>query len=198
MIFLKVFLMILATILIILLVCLLAKVKYGLSSHIGDDSIDINSSIVFLFGIITIKFIKKGDKLDFSVCLFGKRMKKKNKKQKYKKKKNNKKKKKWKSIFTNLLEYFRQVLNILKPKVFKIEGVYGFYDPSITGIISAILPIVTEIVPLASISLDPTFEEEKLDISIKIYGDITPIVLAIRTLSFLLSRDVRKVIFEKS
>ncbi|NOW13987.1 hypothetical protein B0H35_001401 [Clostridium acetobutylicum] len=110
MIFLKVFLMILATILIILLVCLLAKVKYGLSSHIGDDSIDINSSIVFLFGIITIKFIKKGDKLDFSVCLFGKRMKKKNKKQKYKKRRIIRKRKSGKAFLQTCLNILDKYL----------------------------------------------------------------------------------------
>ncbi|MCR3761502.1 DUF2953 domain-containing protein [Clostridium felsineum] len=201
MLILKVILIILAVILVLFLLSFFIKMKYNFYSHITDSSLDIDSKITFLFGIIKIKFIRKDNKLNFGIYLFGKKLrakkKLKKKKQKEKKKSKSKRKIKWVNILSNIIQYFKEIINILKPKVFKVEGVYGFYDPSLTGITTGIIPILKSVLPLSNVNLQPVFEEEALDIEVEVTGYIIPMVMIVDTLKFILNKEVRKVIFKK-
>ncbi|URZ03300.1 DUF2953 domain-containing protein [Clostridium felsineum] len=196
---LKVILIILAVILALFLLSFFIKMKYNFYSHITDSSLDIDSKITFLFGIIKIKFIRKDNKLNFGIYLFGKKLKfkKKSNKKKQKEKKKSKRKIKWVNILSNIIQYFKEIINILKPKVFKVEGVYGFYDPSLTGITTGIIPILKSVLPLSNVNLQPVFEEEALDIEVEVTGYIIPMVMIVDTLKFILNKEVRKVIFKK-
>ncbi|URZ14627.1 DUF2953 domain-containing protein [Clostridium felsineum] len=199
MLILKVILIILAVILVLFLLSFFIKIKYNFYSHITDSSLDIDSKITLLFGIIKIKFIRKDNKLNFGIYLFGKKLKfkKKSNKKKQKEKKKSKRKIKWVNILSNIIEYFKEIINILKPKVFKVEGVYGFYDPSLTGITTGIIPILKSVLPLSNVKLQPVFEEEALDIEVEVTGYIIPMVMIVDTLKFILNKEVRKVIFKK-
>lgn len=199
MLILKVILIILAVILALFLLSFFIKMKYNFYSHITDSSLDIDSKIAFLFGIIKIKFIRKDNKLNFGIYLFGKKLKfkKKSNKKKQKEKKKSKRKIKWVNILSNIIQYFKEIINILKPKVFKVEGVYGFYDPSLTGITTGIIPILKSVLPLSNVNLQPVFEEEVLDIEVEVTGYIIPMVMIVDTLKFILNKEVRKVIFKK-
>ncbi|URZ08367.1 DUF2953 domain-containing protein [Clostridium felsineum] len=199
MLILKVILIILAVILVLFLLSFFIKMKYNFYSHITDSSLDIDSKITFLFRIIKIKFIRKDNKLNLGIYLFGKKLKfkKKSNKKKQKEKKKSKRKIKWVNILSNIIQYFKEIINILKPKVFKVEGVYGFYDPSLTGITTGIIPILKSVLPLSNVNLQPVFEEEALDIEVEVTGYIIPMVMIVDTLKFILNKEVRKVIFKK-
>lgn len=203
MIILKVLLIILLAIIMLMFFSLFIKVKYSLYSIIDNDDININASFTVLLGIFRVQFLRENGKFDFYICLFGKKLKikpykKDDSKRKKSQKKKRKKKIKWNTILRQLIKYFKEILDIMKPKIFEVKGVYGFYDPSVTGIMCGIIPIIKEIVPSADIELNPVFEEEDFDVKIRILGDALPIVVLVKTLKLIFSKDVRKIIFSKA
>jgi len=97
----------------------------------------------------------------------------------------------------DLISYFKDIINITKPKKIKINGTYGFEDPSLTGIACGIIPLVSSLIPISHINLRPVFDDEIIDIYCEIYGRISLLIATIKTLKFVLKKSNRKIIFKK-
>ena len=97
----------------------------------------------------------------------------------------------------DLFHYFKDIVNIIKPKRIKISGVYGFDDPSLTGMACGIIPIVSSFIPTSDINVQPVFDDEIIDIHCVIYGRISLIIAIIKTLKFIHKKDNRRKIFKK-
>lgn len=96
------------------------------------------------------------------------------------------------------IKYFKDIINIVKPKEIKIHGIYGFEDPSLTGMACGIIPLVPNFIPSCDIKLQPVFDDEIIDIYFEINGRISLIVVVIKTFKFVLKKNNRKKIFKKS
>ena len=96
------------------------------------------------------------------------------------------------------INYIKGIINVFKPKRITIHGIYGFEDPSLTGMTCAIIPLVSNFIPSSDIKLRPVFDDEIVDIYCEIYGRISLLIAVIRTLKFVLKKNNRKKIFKKS
>ena len=96
------------------------------------------------------------------------------------------------------INYIKAIINIIKPKTVRIHGIYGFEDPSLTGMACAIIPLISNLIPAGDIKLQPVFDDEIIDIYCKIYGRISLLTAIIKTLKFVLKKNNRKKIFKKS
>ena len=97
-----------------------------------------------------------------------------------------------------MFNYFKDIINIVKPKYFRISGVYGFEDPSLTGMLLGLISIIQGAVPNAQIYVNPEFEEETINIEAEIYGNIKICVICYRTLKLIIKKEVRQILFKKS
>lgn len=97
-----------------------------------------------------------------------------------------------------LLSYLKDIFIIIKPSRIKIHGTYSFQDPSITGILSGFILIANNVIPFTNISLQPSFDGEKININADISGQILLLTIILKTLKFILKREVRKSLFKKS
>ena len=100
-------------------------------------------------------------------------------------------------FINDLINYFKDIINIIKPKGIKINGIYGFEDPSLTGIACGIIPIVSSVIPTSHINLQPVFDDEIIDINCEIYGRVSLLIATIKTLRFVLKKNNRRKIFKK-
>ena len=103
-----------------------------------------------------------------------------------------------KNLIIELFKYFKDIINIVKPKHFIISGVYGFEDPSLTGMLLGVISIIKGAVPNAQIYVNPVFEEETINLKGEIYGDIKGCVVCYRTIKLIIKKDVRQYLFKKS
>lgn len=97
-----------------------------------------------------------------------------------------------------VISYIYEIGGLIKPKVFNITGTYGISDPSVTGFIAAVVPIVQVIFSFVNLELYPDFSEELLDVQVKCKGSISIFLILFRTMIFLLNKNVRKVIFRNN
>jgi hypothetical protein len=124
----------------------------------------------------------------------------------YKKSKKNKKIKlnniSWnklnKFFLNHVIFYLKNIIKIIKPSHIKLNGVYGFEDPSITGSICALTSILSGIIPNSNIELNPIFDKNIMDIELKIWGKLNLALLVILTLRFILNKEIRKILFTKT
>ena len=101
------------------------------------------------------------------------------------------------TLIKEILEYFKLVLNIAKPKYMHLYGTYGFEDPSLTGIVCGISGIVKGIIPNARIHLTPDFTREVMDLDLRAEGSMVMGSLAYQTVRTVLKKPVRKILFRK-
>ena len=102
-----------------------------------------------------------------------------------------------KILFNLLITYFKDIFIIIKPSSVKIQGTYTFEDPSITGILCGFVSLITETIPLNSINLYPSFNDELTHINTNISGQITLSIITLKTLKLLLVKEVRKILFKR-
>lgn len=208
-------LIILICIILFLLAMLIIPLNYKVDGRIyKEDEDDIwhggcNGDIKLLMGFIIIRFMYNGEKPKFQVHLLGipivkKAVTKKANKKKKTAKENEKKeksKKKHELIGLDFIKKFwtflKDVIKTVKPKVFRIQGFYGFDDPSITGAICAVSGMVTPLIPACNINLTPVFDEESCDVKVHVGGGFSMIAATWKTLRFIFRKDIRKVIFKK-
>ena len=148
-----------------------------------------NKETLFLIRVMGLTIIRKKIK----------KSSRKIKKEKLKKKKNDFNIKDYfqGAFIKDLISYFKDIINITKPKKIIINGTYGFEDPSLTGIACGIIPLVSSHIPISHVNLQPVFDEEIIDIYCEIYGRISLLVAIIKTLKFVLKKNNRKKIFKK-
>jgi hypothetical protein len=95
-------------------------------------------------------------------------------------------------------EFLKKILRQLKPKHLQLKGVYGFEDPSLTGMTAGFIYTLQAIVPQSRIELRPCFTDAVLELEAEANGKIRVGKLAYDTARFLLKPDIRKKIFKKS
>lgn len=194
----------------ILLLILFIPFKYEGIAYISiniEEKLTAEANLIWMFGLLKIQFLKSAKtsyiKLYISkICMFSKIIGQtlendasNTETSKSKKRKKLKPKKTWKlSGIKIIFEYFSEILNIVKPKSIIIEGVYGFYDPSITGLIAAITPVISfPCTTLCKVNLNPSFEDEVVDISGKVNGNFFSISIIYRTVSLIIKTKLRKL-----
>lgn len=95
-------------------------------------------------------------------------------------------------------EFLKKILRQLKPKNLHLKGVYGFEDPSLTGMTAGFIYNLQALVPQSRIQLEPCFIDEVFELEAEVDGKIAVGKLAYDTARFLLKPDIRKKIFKKS
>lgn len=207
-IFLKMLLSIFAVIIGLLILMMSTPFYYYLAGSI-KDSIDGKAAASFLFGFFKIEFLKTVEKPVIKIFLSGICVLARDIRtgvRKDKKRNNRKKKERQKEPFKfpdkrvrrEIIIFIKEMLGIVKPRTFKINGIYGFEDPAVTGIICALIPMAREIIPSSEINLYPTFEDEVINIKAEISGEFIWIAAGCKFLRFILKKDIRKIIFRKS
>ncbi len=102
-----------------------------------------------------------------------------------------------KQLINEILEYFKAVINIAKPKYMHLYGTYGFDDPSLTGLACGITGIINNIIPHAKLHLNPDFTQEIMDLDLRAEGSMVIGSLAYQTIRTALRKPVRKILFRK-
>lgn len=206
---LKILLILMLILLSILTLILFIPFKYFINGKI-DGSIGGGAEIRWLFGLVKVFVCKYGDKPEIKVVIcgvkvFSKKLIEDNEKKERKPGKKEKSKKRskpkrslGKDLLLEFFKYFKDVINIVKPQYFKISGVYGFEDPSLTGMLLGIISIIKGGVPNAHIYVESDFDEVLINIEIEIKGDIKVCVICYRTLKLIIKKEVRKFLFKKS
>ena len=201
---LKILFILLCILLSILLLMLFIPFEYLLNGKI-HDSAEGKAEIRWIFGLIKIIICKYDEKPEIKIIICGlniynKKLTKKINTKKYKKSKKEHKRRTniGKKLIIELFKYFKDVINIVKPKYFRISGVYGFEDPSLTGMLLGLISIIKGAVPNAEIYVEPVFEEETINIETEIYGNIKVWVICYRTLKLIIKKEVRQILFKKS
>ncbi|MDP4146193.1 MAG: DUF2953 domain-containing protein [Bacillota bacterium] len=208
---LKFLLAIFIVILALLILLLIIPFGYRFRGAIKDEIMG-EANIIWFFNFFRVRIFKE-EKMKFSLFIAGKGIitreisdeKKKQKAKKYKDKKDKKQKEDKESLkevfkrdfFKNIFRYVKDIINIIRPKYVSIKGIYGFEDPSITGMLCGIVPLISPLIKRGGIKLQPVFEDEIMDIEAEVYGRITIILLVWRTLKLVFSKPIRKIIFKK-
>jgi len=206
----KILLILLCILLSVILLILFIPFDYFLNGKINDGA-EGKAQIRWLFGLIRIIICESEDKPEMEIIICGLNIynkkfikennvkkNKKTKKQKNKKNDSNSKRDIGMNLMIELFRYFKDILNIVKPKYFRISGVYGFEDPSLTGMLLGVTSIIKGAVPSAQIYVNPDFGEENINIEAEIYGDIKVCVIGYRTLKLIIKKDIRQKLFKKS
>ncbi len=207
---LKILIILICILLAILMLILFIPFQYFMNGKI-DGSIGGKGEARWIFGLVKVIVYKYEDEPEINIIVCGLNIysrklieenNEKKEKKASKKKKTKKEPKSKRNIGKNLLVeifyYFKDIINIVKPKYFRISGVYGFEDPSLTGMLLGIISIIKGAVPKAKIDVNPVFEEEIINIEVEIYGDIKVCVICYRTIKLIIKKEVRKFLFKKS
>lgn len=215
MIFLIIFLKVLLDIFLVLigLIAIFLFIPFSYSFHLGiKENITYDGTIALLWGLIRIKLLKINGKnkviiymtrICIDVNQAPKKVKSKIKKdnQKIKKEKNNHKRsiKDFikKQFLYNTTEFIIKVIQIVRPKTFEVNGVYGFEDPAFTGVMCGAIGIITSVLSSSNIKLQPVFDDEVIDIDMQVSGGFIVFNILFKTLLFVFKKENRKIIFNK-
>lgn len=196
---------------ILLLGLLVIPFDYNFNGYV-NESIYGKGIVKWLFGLTKFTIYKEKEeshiKVKFNLCGLSipvskakknnitNEDKKKNSK-KSSKKSSNRRTKITKKLISICYKYFKDMMNIVKPKYINVSGTYGFDDPSITGIVCGVISIINAAVPNSVINVEPEFEDEIYDIEIKVDGRTIGCIILFKTLRFIMNKEVRKNIFSK-
>lgn len=212
---LKILLYLLIFIFGIILLFLIIPFEYYISSKIYEK-INVDITLLFFKKIIKVIVRHEDTKEIFLLKIMGLRIIRKEiispdikieKEEKEKNKKKSKKKKRSnfnirdyieREFINDLINYFKDIIGIVKPKTVKINGFYGFDDPSLTGMICGIIPLISNLIPKSDINLQPVFDDEIVEIECDIHGKISLLAAIIKTLKFVFKKNNRQKIFKKA
>lgn len=207
---LKILLYLLIFIFGIILLFLIIPFEYYISSKI-DEKIDVDITLLFFKKIIKVIVRHEDTKEIFLLKIMGLRIIRKEiispdiKIEKEEKEKNKKKRSNFnirdyieREFINDLINYFKDIIGIVKPKTVKINGFYGFDDPSLTGMICGIIPLISNLIPKSDINLQPVFDDEIVEIECDIHGKISLLAAIIKTLKFVFKKNNRQKIFKKA
>ncbi|MBU3176604.1 DUF2953 domain-containing protein [Clostridium estertheticum] len=210
---LKILLYLLIFIFAIILLFLIIPFEYYISSKI-DEKIDVDITLLFFKKIIKVMVKHEDTKEIFLLKIMGLRIIRKEikspgikieKEEMEKNKKNSKKKSNFnikdyieREFINDLINYFKDIINIVKPKTVKINGFYGFDDPSLTGMLCGIIPLISNLIPKSDINLQPVFDDEIIEIECDVHGKISLLSAIIKTLRFVFKKNNRQKIFKKA
>ena len=209
-----IFSIILKLILVLLLVVIITSItlimipfKYEISTELNTN-VKFKVDILWLFNCFMVSLVNNSNTLSMSFFILNNHVYTKQIEKINNKKSTNKTVKKNKIdyiyivknyfnkiLFNLLITYFKDIFIIIKPSSVKMQGIYTFEDPSITGILCAFIPLIAETIPLTNINLYPSFNDEVTHITANISGQITLSIIALKTLKLLLVKEVRKILF---
>ena len=198
---LNVILVILLVLAVVLILVLFIPINYRFYGKINDE-LSYGGSFSWLLGCVKTMLISENMKPNFQVILFGKVIKVKTKSGRKPKKKNDSKPKiknkfpGW-NFIKEAIYFFGDILNIIRPRVFKITGTYGLEDPFATGYINAFLCMLNGVIPEGCIELAAVYDDEIIDIDMMAEGDLKLFIIGFRSLKFVLKKENRKIIFKK-
>lgn len=101
------------------------------------------------------------------------------------------------TLINEIIDYFKRLLGIIKPRYLHLCGTYGFEDPSLTGIVSGTAGIIKGIIPYARLELTPDFTREIIDLELRAEGSVSAGNIAYQTLRTVLKKPVREILFRK-
>lgn len=201
---------ILLVLLLILLLVLFLPLEYSLELKY-NESLNIKASISILKGFLGARTFTEEDTICFSINIAGITAVKKNIKELINKTKEKDKTaaKKSRSKFSirnltsdgfirDILMYLKDILNIIKPKVFHLNGSFGFEDPSLTGLLCAVLPSIQLLTQNCNINYTPVFDDRSAEIYLYVYGNLFPFSAIFKTLRFLFKNGRIKLFFKKA
>lgn len=204
---LKILLYLLIFIISFTLLLLILPFEYKFNT-IFNEKIKVDSNILFLKKFLKVTVTYENKEPLLSITIMGLRIVRKKLITPVKKRKVNDRKKRKstfnikdyieKDFLNDLIIYFKDIINIIKPKRIKMSGTYGFEDPSFTGITCGIIPLISNLIPNSDINLQPVFDDEIIDIYCEIYGKISLLIATIKTIKFILKKNNRKRILKKS
>ena len=170
-------LIIIICILVFLLSILVIPLKYKLTAYINkEDEEDIwhaeyTGILKLLMGFIIIKFIYNKKNPELQIQLFGlpivnKIITKEKKKENKKEKDNRKHEFQGLDFIKKCWTYLKDIIKVIKPRIFEVEGSYGFDDPSVTGAVCAVSGILRPLIPSCRVNLTPVFDEESCNVKV--------------------------------
>lgn len=77
-----------------------------------------------------------------------------------------------KRLIVNGVEYFQNIVTVVKPQKVAIKGVYGCEDPALTGWIWGVINIFKWIIPKNNIYIEPNFNEQVINLVGEVKGVI--------------------------
>lgn len=200
---LKILLILLFIMLSVLILIVFIPFEYFFIGKISD-SIEGKIEIRWVLGLIKviIRKAKENPQLTVNICrinIYDKKfIKKTYRKKQSKSKKGFKFENIGKEFLIELFSYSKDIFNLIRPKHLKIVGAYGFYDPSLTGMLLGVISILSELIPSAQINMQPSFNEEIINSEAQVDGKIKVYVLCYKTIKLLLKKEIRQILFEKS
>lgn len=190
--------------------------SYNLRCAYKDAQTSGDIAIKWAFGLIGIRYWWEEEK-NYQLIIFGRGLKQKsiNNKNKDREEKNKEKEKskpkkikkerekithkevKVKELIHILKLFLRKLIEILKPKYFRLYIRYGFDEPAIMGMMAGIIAIFTEQIHNANIYINTTFEEEVFEGEVELNGNLIVSRIIILILTTIFKKPVRVLIFRK-
>ena len=102
----------------------------------------------------------------------------------------------FKESYYIIKDFLCKIFENIKPEYFKVKGVYGFDDPSTTGMTYGIISMLKAFRSF-KVDIFPVFTEQIIDIEIETYGKTKIINLIIIFISTIFKKPIRKLIFRK-
>ncbi|MHC1684784.1 MAG: DUF2953 domain-containing protein [Clostridiaceae bacterium] len=206
----------LVVLLTILIIILIIPFQYEFNGSYNDE-LNYDGNVLWAFRFFKVMIFRSEEKIQFALFICGKKVFVKNlhseevnKNNKDKQPKIKEKKTKEKStsrgsvkeyfekrFLRDIIAYFKEVLEVIKPKSVKIHGIYGFQDPSITGILCGFIPLISLVIPNRDIMLEPVFDDDVLELDVSVSGKIILGIILVKTLALIFKESVRKKIFKR-
>lgn len=206
---LKIILYLFLVILLLLITFLVVPFSYQAEAAVMEG-VSYSYRIGWFWNLFCIRGSRSGEKQTIDVYLVGKKLFKSNKAKREKEKPEEEKKENkerdtgnnLKSMFDmefikETLKYIKKIIGQVKPKHLKLMGVYGFEDPSLTGMTAGFIYTLQEILPQSKIKLQPCFVDEVFEIEAELDGRVFMGMIIYDTVSFFLKPDIKEKFFKK-
>lgn len=179
----------------LLFMILFIKFDYDFKVKI-DKNVTGIMTFKWLFGLLKIEVIKDKPKMKIKIylrkiCINLGEMRSKEKKNKRKKHKITFKFPSEELIVDTII-LINKVFQEIRPRTFTISGVYGFEDPAYTGITSAAICFMKQIVPKCEMFLTPIFDNKIINAEIEVGGNLRVFIATYLVLKFSLIKRGRK------
>jgi len=99
-----------------------------------------------------------------------------------------------KDIILHVLRFLKDMVGILKPKVFIIKGKVGLYEPHHTAWLHTIVSILSELNIFTKLDIETVWSDEHFEGEVIVKGHLAAVALLFRLLKFLITKNTLKVI----
>ena len=99
-----------------------------------------------------------------------------------------------KNIISHVLQFLKDLVTILRPKVLMIKGKIGFYEPHHTAWLQAMISTFSALNIFTNLDIDAIWDDEYFEGELIVKGQVAVIVLIFRLLKFLISKHTLNII----